>query len=46
MPLVVGDQGGQLAEDALDLLALGALGFPEAVVLLDDGERLDEERLP
>ena len=39
-------QRGQLAQDPLDLLALGARGLGEAVVQLDDRERLDEQRLP
>ena len=36
----------QLAQDPLDLVALGPCGLGEAVVQLDDVERLDEERLP
>ena len=39
------DGGRQLAQDPLDLLALGAGGLGLAVVQLDDLERLDEERL-
>ena len=37
---------GEVAEDALGLLALGARGLGLAVAQLDDLERLDEERLP
>ena len=36
----------ELAQDPLDLLALGARRLGEAVVQLDDRERLDEQRLP
>ena len=36
----------ELAEDALDLLARVRRSLGQAVVQLDDGERLDEERLP
>ena len=36
----------QLAQDPLDLVALGGRGLGLAVVQLDDLERLDEERLP
>ena len=42
---LLADGGRQLAEDPLDLLALGAGGFRLAVAELDDLERLDEERL-
>ena len=36
---------GELAQDPRDLVALGALRLTEPVRVLDDGERLDEERL-
>ena len=39
------DRGRQLAQDPLDLLALGARRLGLAVRELDDVERLDEERL-
>ena len=37
--------GRELAQDPRDLVALGALRLAEPVRVLDDGERLDEERL-
>ena len=36
----------ELAQDARHLLALRALGLPQPVRVLDDRERLDEQRLP
>ena len=42
----VADEPRELAQDPLDLLALGARRLGEPVVQLDDRERLDEERLP
>ena len=44
-PLAGADRGRQLAQDPRDLVALGALRLTEPVRVLDDGERLDEERL-
>ena len=45
-PLGAGAHGGrELAQDPRDLVALGALRLTEPVRVLDDGERLDEERL-
>ena len=43
---VGGDQLGKLAQDALDLMALLGLQLTDAVVHLDDDQRLDEERRP
>jgi len=43
---LVADSTRELAQDPRDLLALGALGLAQAVGVLDDGERLDEQRLP
>ena len=43
--LVLADGGRELAQDPRDLVALGALRLTEPVRVLDDGERLDEERL-
>ena len=40
------DEPRELAQDPLDLLALGARGLGKPVVQLDDRERLDEQRLP
>ena len=40
------DGGGEVAEDAFRLVALGRGCLGLAVVQLDDLERLDEERLP
>lgn len=43
-PAVLVDLGGQVAQDALDLLLLGERQLLDVVVELDDGHRLDEER--
>ena len=44
--LDLADAPRERAQDARDFLALGALRLSESVRLLDDGERLDEQRLP
>ncbi len=42
----VADRTRELAQDPRDLLALGAFGLSQAIGVLDDGEGLDEQRLP
>ena len=43
--LMLPDGGRELAQDSRDLVALGALRLAEPVRVVDDRERLDEERL-